>query len=149
MNIVLVCPSGAISSVLDRIRATGGESADEVTVVSWRRRDVDATDTQSIIVGHPLGSFSRAMNDALRGSVVGRNVLRLSPIDGGRRMWRATRREPRFRAAVTRADLIVAVERDGILTAWMAARTLAPSTARAVYGAAPAEALLRIARQDG
>ena len=51
--------------------------------------------------------------------------------------------EERVRRAAASADLIVAVERDGILTAWKAARRWSRPDAHAVYGVAAATALLR------
>ena len=96
-----------------------------------------------VTVGRPSGRLGASVSRMLSRSVIGRNLLRLTPWDGGRRMARAALREERVRRAAASADLIVAVERDGILTAWKAARRWSRPDAHAVYGVAAATALLR------
>ncbi len=147
MNTVVICPSGVVSQVLARLALPGPEGAGTTTVVSSKAADVrPEAGLQVLTMGRPLGKAAERATRALSGSVVGRNILRLTPWDGGRRLARAARRDTRVRAACSGADLIVAVERDGILTAWTAARRWAEPSASVVYGVAAADALLRQAR---
>lgn len=145
MNIVLVIPSGAAATVLDRLELQEAGS-ERVTLITWNAPDAGARAHEVITVGRPLSAPSRGISTALSGNAIGRNLLRLSPLDAGRRLARAALRDPRVRAATSVADLIVVIERDGILTGWKAARKWAPESAQAVYGIAAADTLLRIER---
>jgi hypothetical protein len=147
MNIVLIAPSGAVSSALERLGLDEAAPADLVTVLTWDAADAPAGPRDVITLGRPLSRTSRRIATALGGNAIGRNVLRLTPLDGGRRLARAALRDARFRSAVTGADLIVVLERDGILTGWTAARRWASAGAQAVFGLAPAETLIKIERR--
>lgn len=59
----------------------------------------------------------------LQSGVVGRTLLRLSPADRGARWRRRVRRTARALRALSEADLVVACERDTVLTAWRAVRS--------------------------
>ncbi|OIU86626.1 hypothetical protein [Microbacterium sp. AR7-10] len=110
MRIVIFSPSGSY----------GPESlptltdADEVIVVSWT--GTSALSDERIMV--PQRTFGARISAATRGNVMLRTLVRVLPTDSGARFWRATRRDPRVRDAVRRADLIVAPERDGGFAAW-------------------------------
>lgn len=144
MSTLLICPSGAVSQVLDRLGLAADDATEATTVVTWSPADVAPTATRRVVtVGRPAGALGAAVSRVLSRSVIGRNVLRLTPWDAGRRMARAALRDEQVRAAAASADLIVAVERDGILTAWKAARRWSRPDTHAVYGAAAATALLR------
>lgn len=144
MNIVLIVPSGAASAALDRLALDG--ASEHATVITWDAPDAAAQTHDVITVGRPLPAVSRRISAALGANAIGRNVLRLTPLDGGRRLARAALRDARVRAAVGAADLIVVLERDGILTGWKATRRWARESAQAVYGIAPADTLLKIER---
>ena len=147
MNTVVICPSGGVSQVLERLALPGPEGAGDTTVISWNDADVRSDARLRLFtLGRPLGAVAQRATRALSSSVVGRNILRLTPWDGGRRLARAARHDAGVRSACADASLIVAVERDGILTAWTAARRWAQPSATVVYGVAAADALLKQAR---
>ena len=146
MRCIVISPSGAVAGTLERL-GLGDSSVDRTVIVSWSQPDVAAHGSrESIMLGRPDAGPGRAIRAALSGSAIGRNVLRLSPLDGGRRLARAARRDGRLREAASTADLIVVTERDGVLTGWLAARKWAPRSARAVYGIAAADTVLTAAR---
>lgn len=68
-------------------------------------------------------------------SPLGRNLIRVTPLDRSRRLWRAARSDHRLRAILSTADIVVALDRDAILTVWKLAR-MRDADARwdAVYG---------------
>jgi len=143
---IVISPSGAVAGTLERLGLVDS-SVDQTVIVSWSQPDVAAHGTRELIVlGGTDAGPARAIRAVLSGSAIGRNVLRLSPLDGGRRLARAARRDGRLRAAAATADLIVVTERDGVLTGWLAARTWAPRSAQAVYGIAAADTVLTAAR---
>lgn len=146
MTIMLICPSGAVAQVLDRLGLSEADDGPAVTVVTWGPADVGPGSTRAILTLGPPSPTTPAFVRTLSRSVVGRNLLRLTPLDGGRRLARVAVRENRFRQAAAEADLIVAVERDGILAAWKAGRRWARPNADVVYGVAAADALLRRSR---
>ena len=74
------------------------------------------------------------------------NLQRITPLDGGRRMARRALRDARVREAVVTADLVAVLERDGILTGWRAQRRWARPATPVVFGAAPAETILKAMR---
>lgn len=55
---------------------------------------------------------------AARRTPAGRLALSLSPFDGGRQMWRAVRATPAARDLAAQAALVVAVDDEGVRTAW-------------------------------
>lgn len=143
MNIVLFAPSGSVASALEQL-APDPES-DHLTVVSRSTPDA-GTGVRAIVLRPALSALSRRAERALGGSAAGRNLLRLSPLDSGRRFSGAARHDQELRERVAEADLIVALERDGILAAWKSVRRWARADAKAVYGIAPARTLLAAAR---
>lgn len=146
MNVVLITPSGAAEVAVERLGLSGG--ADDVTIVSASPADAAAGGKLSHLRLPEAMPGSSGLARRLRRSAIGRNLIRLSPWDDGRRLAAAARRSDRFRTAAAEADLIVALDRDAILTAWTAARRWARPDAHVVFGAAPAEALRNAARDD-
>jgi hypothetical protein len=143
---IVISPSGAVAGTLERLGLLDS-SADHTVIVSWSQPDVAAHGSRELItLGRPDAGPARAIRGALSGSAIGRNVLRISPLDGGRRLARAARRDGRLREAAATADLIVVTERDGVLTGWLAARRWAPRSAQAVYGIAAADTVIAAAR---
>ena len=145
MIVLLIAPNGSVASAIESLPLPA-DGAHEVIVVAAESTDHPGSTT--VLLGADSlpgrGRFARALAQ----SVVGRNLQRLTPADGGRRFYRAARKKHEFRSAARRADLIVALERDGILTAWSALHKDALPTARGVYGIAPATALLKASRPD-
>ncbi len=141
MNVVFVSPAG---SVLSNLNESGldphtGKSA---VVLTWNDVAVEDTRVRVIAVGRAPGKARRRLMSVLAKTAVGRNALRLSPLDGGRRMWRAIRRDPLATAALANADLIVAAERDAILSVWTAVRSVARPECAAVYGMPAGRAII-------
>lgn len=66
----------------------------------------------------PDSRFERAMSR----SVFGRTFVRITPADRGARLARLVRRSPQAREALAGAEVMVAADRDAILTVWNAAR---------------------------
>ena len=152
-RVVLVSPSGSIFKSLAELGLDdlGQGARPELTVLCW---EAAAGEAPSIAVGHDdsgtlSGRMRRAVQRALSGSAAGRNVFRLTPWDGGNRMWRAVRRNPAARRALREAGLIVAVERDAILTVWKSVHSSLAPDAAAVYGLPSARTVLQESRADG
>lgn len=149
-RVVLVSPSGSIFKSLAELGLDdpAAEARPELTVLCW---EAGAGEAPSIAVGHDdsatlSGRLRRAVQRALSGSAAGRNLFRLTPWDGGSRMWRAVRRSPAARQALREAGLIVAVERDSILTAWKSVHSSLARDAAAVYGLPSARTVLKDSR---
>ncbi len=143
MKLVVIAPSGVVRSALDRL-AMG--HADEVTVVSSVPADVGSPAVRALVFPAAVGSWGMAIRWLLSSSVIGRNLQRLTPLDGGRRMARTALRSDDVRAAVADSDLVAVLERDGILTGWKAQRRWARDETPVVFGAAPAETILKVMR---
>src|SRR5680860_367762 len=151
-RVVLVSPSGSIFKSLAELGLDDLDpgATPSLTWLCWGECAPEAT---SIVVGHDdsgtlTGRLRRAVQRALSGSAAGRNLHRLTPWDGGSRMWRAVRRSPAARQALQEAGLIVAVERDSILTAWKSVHSSLAPDAAAVYGLPSARTVLKESRAD-
>lgn len=140
MKIVLISASGAVEVAVERLEV------DQITVVSAAPADVSDSSIDRIqLIGAERKPTRLGLR--LRRGAIGRNVLRLSPWDEGRRLAATARKNQQFQAVVSDADMIVALDRDAILTAWTAARRWASPDAHVVFGIAPAEALLAADRR--
>lgn len=140
MRLLLIAPSGAVAAALDSLQISRDDHVDVVTATTS-----DADGTRIVLGPSALPSKGRVAA-VLQRSVIGRNLLRLTPLDGGRRFAKAANRSRDFQASAAEADLIVALERDAILTAWKALRSSTRPGARGVHGLAPARALLAASR---
>ncbi|GAB2842080.1 hypothetical protein ACFQ0P_01640 [Microbacterium insulae] len=60
---------------------------------------------------------------AAQRSAIGRNLVRISPLDQSRRLWRAVRDDPRIADLIRSADIVVAADRDAVFTVWKMTRT--------------------------
>lgn len=93
---------------------------------------------------HPLeplrsGPVARRIERIAWRSALGRNLLRITPLDRSRRLWRVARRDGVLRDLVRSADVVVAQDRDAILTVWKLSRVAQlGETWDAVYGATAA-----------
>jgi len=74
--------------------------------------------------------------------VVGRTLLRLSPVDRGRQFARTVGRSEEARDAIAAAGALIAADRDAVLTVWRAARRT-DSSVQALFGLAAGTALIR------
>lgn len=137
MRIVLIAPSGSVARALKQLDADA--EANEIIVVSRASSDADIP---SIRLSPRFQGATRRLEGLLSGSALGRTVQRLSPLDAGTRFAGAARRSAALKECVMSADLVVVLERDGILAGWRAAKNWAPAHARAVYGVAPAQAIV-------
>lgn len=74
---------------------------------------------------------------------LGRNVIRISPLDQSRRLWRAVRRDAALRDLVRSAEVVVAGDRDAVFAVWKMTRARTyGSRWSAVYGATAARFVL-------
>lgn len=139
MNIILLAPSGLFLSALEQL---GAESSDSVLLVSRERPDAGA---RAVIVTPALVRATAWAGRVLSGSAIGRNALRLSPLDPGRRFAAATRHSRGLRDEFASADVVVALERDAVLSCWHVGRRHGVSTA-VVYGIPAARGCMVAAR---
>jgi hypothetical protein len=134
-RVVILSPNGIYDEKsLSRLSPTA-----TVEVVSF----VPVDDAATILLTRPVGLAERLVR-AMSPSAVGRELLRLTPLDPGVRFRRAANRDTRVRASLESADLVVVPERDGALAAWHAARDAARSDRRVatVFGYPAAQAAL-------
>lgn len=148
MRILLLAPSGAIAEALTALGLTEEDGPDQALAVVATSNDASGV-TQEIRLGMKACPAKGPLAQSLNRSVVGRNLKRLTPLDGGHRFARASRQNKLFREAAMAADLIIALERDSIFAAWIALQRWASPNARAVYGLAPGVALLSAMRTNG
>lgn len=110
----------ASAGSLPRIVDAAAPQAPAVTLIV---ADGDGDRTVDSVTVIDVGAIPRgSLLAALERSVVGRTLVRLSPWDGGLRLRRRVRASRSARAAIESATVVVAAERDGILTAWSAVR---------------------------
>lgn len=120
-RVVIMSPKGVYGATsLPRIA-----SGDSVQVVAF----VPLDDVATIVLPRPTGFVERLVRVVSR-TAVGREVLRLTPLDPGVRFRRAVRRDARVHQALAGADLVIAPERDGVLAAWHATKAAARSGRR-------------------
>lgn len=100
----------------------------------------------SVIAVPPLTPL--AAERLLGGSAAGRTLLRITPADRGVRLARRVRRVAVAREALATAEVLVASERDAVLTVWRAARR-APGSVTAVVGLPALAAIIRRRARDG
>lgn len=88
---------------------------------------------------HPLRGLARRIEQLAWRSAFGRNLVRITPLDRSRRLWRAVKHDAALRELVRAADVVVALDRDAVLTVWKLSRehTLGDQW-DAVYGGAAA-----------
>lgn len=90
-----------------------------------------------------VGAIHRGqLSAALDRSVVGRTLVRVSPRDGGAVLRRRIHRSAEAMRAIDAADVVVACQRDALLTVWSAARRR-PEAMLGLYGIAAGLAELR------
>lgn len=147
-RIVLIAPSGLVNSALMRLKLPS--VVDSTGIISWAKTDLALTGSTVSpdihVIGRAASSREMRITSALSGNAIGRNLLRLLPVDPARKLYRAVRRDSSVRKLVSEADIVVVTERDGILTGWHAGRDWAKPGAQVVYGLASAESLLAAGR---
>jgi len=98
-------------------------SAGPDPVVEGADRQVDVGRRAESPVDRVLVAFgARGLYRRLARFPLGRLLNSLGPVDPGRVMWRAVRRDADAREALTGADIVLAADPAGIKTAWTAAR---------------------------
>ncbi|MFC7790063.1 hypothetical protein ACU045_13895 [Microbacterium sp. MAHUQ-60] len=143
MKIMLLSPSGAFAAAMESL--ADGESTYSTVLVAAHAVDLP-TDATLIRLGDTALAPEGRLLKALDRTMIGRNIKRLPPLDGGHRFAARARRSHEFRSAAAEADLIVALERDAVLAAWTALRSWSKPHARGVFGLAPARAVLAALR---
>lgn len=108
MKIVVLSPAG----VFDRA-SLPGQHESSIELIAWSENDLART----IVLTRPTG-LARRFADRVSRHIVGRILVRLTPLDPSVAFWKATRRDPRASAAVLAADLVIAPERDACFAAW-------------------------------
>lgn len=138
----MICPSGRVSAALASLGVPS--EADTATVISWHPLDAHLDGVVEFVLGSPDSRLESAVTRVLATNKLGRYV-RLLLWDVGRKLLRAVRSRREVCEALARADVIVAAERTGVITAWYASRRLT-SAARVVNGVVPAATLLQAER---
>lgn len=140
-RIVLVSPSGSVLQNFEKhlVALQQDQSApSEIVIITWHSAEApDGTSLLSLVAGENKetnGSGKRGLRDYLDRSIIGRNLVRISPWDRGRHFYREANRNPQAREALLTAEVLVAVERDAILTVWQATRRSAQAPLHAAYG---------------
>ncbi|GAA1777117.1 hypothetical protein [Agromyces lapidis] len=135
MDIVVLAPSGRYSA--DAL--PGLAETDRVTVVSWVGAPAVEADEVLELRQSPRSARVVAV---LSRSLAGRMLVRVLPLDGGARFWRASVAAGEVARRIGEADLIIAAERDGGFAAWKwmrnTSRTGAPPAVVRGYAAARA-----------
>lgn len=137
MIIVLIAPSGVVASALDQLALD--PVADTIVVVAGSRADAPV---ETHVVRTRLQSLAARAERLLGGSAIGRNLIRVSPLDKGRRFASAVRRHDVSRSRIAEAELVVVLERDGLLTGWLSAHRWTRGDAHIVYGLPAARTVL-------
>lgn len=149
MRVVLVSPSGRVAEALDQLGLPSAD--DEVSVIAWSPLDAQIDGVEEFVLELPKSRVESALTRLLDTNRIGR-YLHYLLWDRGRKLQREVRSQTDVRTALAGADVIIAAERTGIVTAWYASRHWT-SEARVVNGVVPAATLLqverRIARQTG
>lgn len=147
MRVLILAPSGTFAEALTSLALAQEGGQDQTVVVFATSTDASGA-VHEIRLGAKAAPARGRVARALNNSVIGRNVKRLSPLDGGRRFARVARQSVSFREAAETADVIIALERDSILAAWNALNRWASPSVRVVYGLAPGAAVLASIRTD-
>lgn len=137
MRVVLLVPTGTASASLERLIEIARDN-DEFILITAAPTDVVHADV--VRVGSDALPPRNAITRTLSRSAVGRNLLRLTSWDGGRRFASALARNEGARAVLQHADIVVALERDGILAAWHAGHHARETSV--LYGVAAARAVI-------
>lgn len=142
MRILVICPSGAVESAIRRM-VQSGDGVQNLTIVSGAPLDIEPRNSvEELRLAVPRNDVTARWTRRLGATALGRNALRLTPLDGGRRFAAAFRRRTDTRLAAAQADLIVVLERDGILAGWQAAHRWAAPATGVVFGLPAAESVI-------
>lgn len=114
----------------------------ELTRVGPASKDADAR--EHVLTPRSQGPLARRIERLAWGSALGRNLIRITPLDRSRRLWSAARGDGALHDLVREADVVVALDRDAILTVWKLSRKRELGTSwDAVYGSTAALFALR------
>ncbi|UNK69724.1 hypothetical protein [Microbacterium sp. H1-D42] len=115
MRIVAIMSSGQENPAL-------AELAAQAEVIRVRPASKNAGTPEHPLTLPSQGPVARRIERLAWGSALGRNLIRITPLDRSRRLWSAARRDPVLRDLVREADVVVALDRDAILTVWKLSR---------------------------
>lgn len=133
----------AVSSVAQESPALAELAAEADVTRVGPRSTATATDSYALDP-RPAGAFAGRIERLAWRSAIGRNLIRITPLDRSRRLWRAAKRDRALRELVRGADVVVALDRDAILTVWKLSRERALGDGwDAVYGGTAALFALR------
>jgi hypothetical protein len=130
-RIVLVSPSGQVLKNFEPLRASILEArhdgeVPEIVLLGWElSKSPEGVQAVSVLGEgqHATGGWlTRFAIRALGNGFVGANLLRVSPWDAGRTFWRGVRRNRTAMAVLLNSEIVVALERNAILTVWKIAR---------------------------
>lgn len=116
MNIVIFAPS----SEYDPTNLPALPADAHVAVIAWDGKVPEGV--TGIPLPRPTG-VSESLRRTMSGSLPGRVLSRLTPLDPGTTFWRYVRRSAAAGKALREADLVVAVERDAAYAAWKWSRS--------------------------
>jgi hypothetical protein len=129
----------AVVSRASTIAALSGLAVDNEVIVVGPSGDAEAARIDHALDITPRGPLSARIVALAWRSAPGRNLLRISPLDTSRRLWRTARRDQQLRSLVRSADVVVAADRDAIFTVWKMTRKRAYGTSwAAAFGATAA-----------
>lgn len=133
MRVIVFAPNGIARELLTELESTA-----QVTVVRWNSGE-PASDWTHAIARPPR---AQRVVDRLSGSLTGRMIVRMLPLDTGARFWRASRRSSVLTERVLHADLLVAADRDAGFAVWKWMRRSSRASPAAVRGIPAARAWL-------
>lgn len=141
--VTLVNPAGNaiknLESTLIAMRTGASETATfSLTVLTWEPV-TSPIGVTGIAVGRTASTattpsfLDRALSKSEE-TMIGRNLLRLTPWDSGARFWRAVRKNPEALRRLLASDVAIAVGSDAIFTVWKAHRTAGTRVKHAALG---------------
>lgn len=133
MQVIVFAPNGIARELLAELESTA-----QVTVVRWSG-GMPASDRTHVIT-RPLRA--QRVVDRLSGTLPGRMIVRMLPLDAGARFWRASRGSAALTELVLHADLLVSAERDAGFAVWKWMRRSRRASPAAVRGIPAARAWL-------
>lgn len=149
MSIVVVAAGPApIGTAIDQLGGALRAESVSAVVAGVTEADIARFDESGVTVIALPALRPLAIERMLRGTALGRTLLRLTPADRGVRLARLVRKSSTAREALAAANVVVAAERDAVLTVWRAARR-APASTTAVLGLPALAAIIRRRSRDG
>ncbi|WP_169079689.1 hypothetical protein [Microcella alkalica] len=122
-------PGSSLAAETSRLRSLLQEHPRVTVITRGLERDFAGADHLDLAADAP-SAVDRALvavgagrlHARLRSFPLGRLLNSLGPLDEGRVLWRAARRNGAVRAALKDADVVIAVDAAAVKTAWLARR---------------------------